>query len=465
MIEIFEAHKETSMRLRTGSIEERKAKLRKVLSWIYANRDEIAKAIKSDLGKSESEVELTELFPVTTEIKLALRNLHKWSRTKRVPTSIHFLGTKSYIKYEPKGTNLIIAPWNYPFNLTLSPLVSAIAAGNTAIIKPSERIEATTEILKRLTTEIFDKAEVTVVTGGVERTQELLKLPFDHIFFTGSPNVGKIVMTAAAKNLTSVTLELGGKSPAIVDDTANIKDAAKKLAWGKFTNCGQTCIAPDHILVHQSKLDELRDELVRNTAKLYDSSNEGFEESEDYPRIIDKRHVEHLEEVLKDAKLNGAVSELGGNHKADNHYFDPTILTSVGDDARLMNEEIFGPILPLFPYSKLDEAISRINAQPKPLALYLYTNSKTNQQRVIRETSSGGVNINDNLIQFANNNLPFGGVNNSGLGNSHGYHGFQAFSNEKAIMKQRVGFTIFQIFYPPFTGLKSKLIKFVVRYL
>lgn len=465
MIEIFEAHKETALRLKTGSIEERKVKLRKILRWIYANRDEIAEAIKSDLGKSKGEVELTELFPVTTEIKLALRNLHKWARTKRVPTSIHFLGTKSYIKYEPKGTNLIIAPWNYPFNLTLSPLVSAIAAGNTAIIKPSERIGATTEILKKLISDIFETSEVTVVKGGVAETQELLKLPFDHIFFTGSPQVGKIVMEAAAKNLTSVTLELGGKSPAIVDETANIKDAAKKLAWGKFTNCGQTCIAPDYILVHETKFDELRDELIRNTEKLYNSNEEGFEASEAYPGIIDKRHVEHLDQVLEDAKSRGAVSALGGDNNAEKNYFDPTILTNVSQQARLMKEEIFGPILPLLTYSNLDEAIELINNKPKPLALYLYTRSKSNRRRVIRRTSSGGVNINDNLIQFANNNIPFGGINNSGLGNSHGYHGFQAFSNEKPIMKQRVGFTIFQIFYPPFTGFKVKLIKLVVRYL
>lgn len=465
MNDIFAAHQERARQLRTSTIAERKAKLKKILSWIYANREALATAVNEDLGKNPSQVELTEIFPVTTEIKLALRNLHKWAKQKRVPTSIHFLGTKSYIKFEPKGTNLIIAPWNYPFNLTMSPLVSAIAAGNTAIIKPSERIGPTTVLLERMASELFDPSEVTVVKGGVSETQELLKLPFDHIFFTGSPGVGKIIMSAAAQNLTSVTLELGGKSPAIVDETANIKDAAKKLAWGKFTNCGQTCIAPDYILVHRSKYEEFKKILVSNTSRLYDNAGNGFQESTEYSRIIDEKHVDHLAMVYNDAKAKGGTTLIGGEHNSANNYFSPTILADVSQDAKVLNEEIFGPLLPLIPYNELDEAIAIINDKPKPLALYLFTQSKKNQQRVIQETSSGGVNINDNLIQFANNNLPFGGVNNSGLGKSHGYHGFQAFSNEKPIMKQRVGLTLSEIFHPPYSKFKRKLIKWVVSYL
>jgi aldehyde dehydrogenase (NAD+) len=465
MKEIFEAQKEKARQIKAGSLAERKEKLKRLLNWIYQNREAIAVAVKEDLGKSPSQVQLTELFPVTTEIKLALRNLHKWARDKRVPTSVHFLGTRSYIKYEPKGTNLIIAPWNYPFNLTMSPLVSAIAAGNTAIIKPSERIGATTEILKRLATELFDPSEVTVVQGGIAETQELLKLPFDHIFFTGSPRVGKIVMEAASKNLSAVTLELGGKSPAIVDETANIKDAARKLSWGKFTNCGQTCIAPDYILVHQSKYDELKSELVSFTSKLYDSASTGFQKSKEYSRIIDQKHVSHLAEVLNDAKEQGAQTIIGGEHDAEQTYFAPTILTNVREDAKMLTEEIFGPLLPLVPYNDMDEAIEMINNKPKPLALYLFTRSKANQRKVIRETSSGGVNINDNLIQFANNNIPFGGINNSGLGKSHGYHGFLAFSYEKPVMKQRTGITLSMILHPPYSGFMQKLIRWIVRYL
>ena len=465
MNDIFAAQRERALQLRTSSVAERKTKLKKILKWIYANRDALAIAVKEDLGKSSSQVELTEIFPVTTEIKLALRNLHKWAKQKRVPTSIHFLGTKSYIKFEPKGTNLIIAPWNYPFNLTMSPLVSAIAAGNTAIIKPSERIIATTALLKRMATELFDPSEVTVIEGGITETQALLELPFDHIFFTGSPGVGKIIMAAAAKNLTSVTLELGGKSPAIVDETANIQDAARKLAWGKFTNCGQTCIAPDYILVHQSKYEKFQKALVDNTSRLYDNAGSGFMKSAEYSRIIDEQHVEHLEGVFNDARAKGATTLIGGEHSSEESYFSPTIMTDVADDARMMKEEIFGPLLPLIPYTELDEAIELINNKPKPLALYLFTQSKKNQQRVIQETSSGGVNINDNLIQFANNNLPFGGINNSGLGKSHGYHGFQAFSNEKPIMLQRVGITLSEVFHPPYSNFKKKLIKWVVSYL
>jgi aldehyde dehydrogenase (NAD+) len=462
---IFEAQQEKSLQLRSSTIAERKEKLRKVLQWIYTNRDDIAAAVYADLGKDASQVELTEILPVTTEIKLALRNLHKWTRQKRVPTSIHFLGTKSYIKYEPKGTNLIIAPWNYPFNLTLSPLVSAIAAGNTAIIKPSERIRATTKILERLTSELFDLSEITVIKGGITETQELLKLPFDHIFFTGSPGVGKIIMQAAAKHLTSVTLELGGKSPAIIDETANIKDAAKKLSWGKFTNCGQTCIAPDYILVHQAKYNALQEALISSTHDLYNSTKKGFQDSAEYSRIIDEKHVSHLKEMLEEATTAGAKTIMGGENNIQDKFFSPTLLSDVPQGAKLLQEEIFGPLLPLIPYSTLDEAIDLINSKPKPLALYLFTQSARNQRKIIQRTSSGGVNINDNLIQFANNNLPFGGINNSGLGNSHGYHGFQAFSNEKAIMKQRVGFTTSGLFHPPYSGLKKKLIRWIVRYL
>ena len=464
MVEIFEAHQKTALKLRRSSVRERKERLKRLLGWIYRNRDEIAKAVNEDLGKPVVEAELSELLPVTTEIKLALRNLHKWARVKSVPLDLLNVGTRSYIKYEPKGTNLIIAPWNYPFNLTLSPLVSAIAAGNTAIIKPSERIVSTTQLLKRMVSELFDESEITVIDGGVEISQELLKQPFDHIFFTGSPRVGKIVMEAASRHLTSVTLELGGKTPVIVDETADIKDAAKKLAWGKFLNCGQTCIAPDYILVHESKYNELEEQLNIYTLKLYNSKNSGFDKSTDYSSIIDSSHVEHLEEVLNEARSGGANVILGGDKDSTNNFFSPTIISGMPASSRVMNEEIFGPILPLQKYSSLDEAISLINEKPKPLALYLFTRSARNQEKVIYETSSGGVNINDTLIQFANNNLPFGGINNSGLGNSHGYFGFKAFSNEKAILKQRVGITAASMFYPPYTPIIQKLVRFVVRY-
>ena len=464
MQEIFIAHKKTSQKLRLGTIRDRKEKLQRLLNWIYTNRDLITKAIYEDLGKPVVEVELTEILPVTTEIKMAINNLNSWARNKKVPTSLINLGTQSYIKYEPKGTNLIIAPWNYPFNLTLSPLLSAIAAGNTAIIKPSGRVEATADLLIKLTTDLFDQDEIKVVKGGIKETQELLKLPFDHIFFTGSPKVGKIVMEAASKNLTSVTLELGGKSPAIVDSTANIKDAARKLSWGKFTNCGQTCIAPDYILVHESKFEALKTEIIRSTNKLYDNEKKGIINSDDYSRIIDEHHIDHLDGLVDQATSNGAILAMGGESEREKNYYPPTMLSDVNFDAKLMQDEIFGPVLPIHQFSNLDEALDIINERPKPLALYLFTRSKKNQQRVINETSSGGVNINDNLIQFANNNLPFGGINNSGLGNSHGYHGFLAFSNEKAIMKQRVGRTLVSIFYPPYSKFLERIVKLVVRY-
>lgn len=458
---IFEAQKKKSLELRTGSLAERKRKLKLLLRWILTNRLEISTAIQKDLGKPEVEVELSEILPVTSEIRHALANLNRWARPKGVPTPMLMLGTRSKIHYEPKGVVLIIAPWNYPLNLTLSPLTSAIAAGNAAIIKPSERTPATSALVEKLIDELFDEDEVTVVQGGIPETQELLTLPFDHIFFTGSPTVGKIIMEAAAKNLTSVTLELGGKSPAIIDETANITDAARKLAWGKFTNCGQTCIAPDYILVHHTKYAEFKEKLISFTQKFYPLS-QGLESAMNYASIIDGKHLSQLREVLEDANEHGADMVLGGQENESTNFFAPTIIENVPLESKAMKEEIFGPILPLISYKNLDEAIAIINSKPKPLALYLYTRSKRNQARIINETSSGGVNVNDNLIQFSNLNIPFGGVNNSGIGKSHGYHGFLAFSNEKPVMKQRIGFTGLTIFYPPYTNLTRRLVKIVV---
>jgi aldehyde dehydrogenase (NAD+) len=459
---IFEAQKKKSLELRNGSLADRKRKLKLLLDWILAYRSEITTAVQKDLGKPEVEVELSEILPVTSEIRHALANLNRWARPKTVPTPLLMLGTRSKIHYEPKGVVLIIAPWNYPLNLTLSPLVSAIAAGNAAIIKPSERTPATSALLQKLIDEIFDQDEITVIQGAVPETQELLALPFDHIFFTGSPTVGKIIMAAAAKNLTSITLELGGKSPAIIDETANATDAAKKLVWGKFTNCGQTCIAPDYILVHQSKYTEVKEKLISFTQKFYPVS-QSLDSAMNYAGIIDKKHLTQLDGVLKDATEHGASLAMGGEVNEANNFMSPTILENVSLESNAMKEEIFGPILPLISYEHLDEAIEIINSKPKPLALYLYTNSKSNRRRIISETSSGGVNINDNLIQFSNLNIPFGGVNNSGIGKSHGYHGFMAFSNEKPVMKQRVGITGISVFYPPYTNWVRKLVRLVVN--
>jgi aldehyde dehydrogenase (NAD+) len=462
--EVFDLQRAKAKSLRTISIRHRKDNLKRMLRWIYDHRADILEALNGDMGKSAVEVDVSELQPVTTEIKLAIANIHKWSRRKRVAPTLLMLGTKASIQFEPKGTCLIIAPWNFPFNLTLAPLVSALAAGNTAIVKPSERTPQTTNLIQRMVDELFDPTEVVVVKGAVEETQALLKLPFDHIFFTGSPQVGKIVMSAAAQNLTSVTLELGGKSPAIVDETVNVKDAAKKLTWGKFLNCGQTCIAPDYILVQESKHLELIAALKERTDLYYNTDKNGIEQSNDYSRIVDAKHLQSLTVIMDDATDKGAKIEMGGEIDQDDNYFPPTILSAVSFDAKVMQDEIFGPILPIITYQRLEDAIDIINDKAKPLALYIFSTSRKNKEKIIRETSSGGLNINDNVIQFSHLNLPFGGVNNSGIGKSHGYHGFLAFSNEKPILEQRIGLTGISLFYPPYNKYVKKLTEFVVRF-
>ncbi len=460
---LFELQQQKSLTLRTAPLSTRKANLKKLLAWIYDHRPEIQEALYKDMRKPIVEVDVSELQPVTTEIKHALANLHRWARPRKITPTLLMLGTRASIQYEPKGTCLIIAPWNFPFNLTLAPLVSALAAGNTAILKPSERTPHTAELIKNLVADIFDPAEVAVVPGAVPETQALLKLPFDHIFFTGSPQVGKIVMAAAAQNLASVTLELGGKSPAIVDETADSKDAARKLTWGKFLNCGQTCIAPDYVLVHESKQQALLQALKEDAEAYYNEQQNGIARSADYSRIVDKRHLEGLQAVLNDAVDKGATIAMGGDIKAEDNYFAPTLLTGVRPDARVLQDEIFGPILPVVRYKDLDEAIAIINSKPKPLALYVFSKSKKNINKVMRATSSGGVNINDNVLQFSHLNLPFGGVNNSGIGKSHGYYGFLAFSNEKPVLQQRIGLTGISFFYPPYTKWVKKLVEFVVK--
>jgi len=462
---LFDEQKAYAIKLRSASVALRKVKLKKMLTWIYDHRTDIQDALYKDLKKPIVEVDIAEILPITGEIKHALQNLHRWTRKKKVAPSLLMLGTKASIKYEPKGTCLIISPWNFPFNLALAPLVSALAAGNSAILKPSERTPNTTALISVMVNELFDRHEVAVVEGAVEETQALLKLPFDHIFFTGSPQVGKIVMAAASNNLTSVTLELGGKSPAIVDETANIKDAAKKLTWGKFLNCGQTCIAPDYVLVHKSKFNELKTELIEHIASYYNSEETGIDQSGDYSSIVDARHISNLKEMLDDAISKGAKLEIGGQTNSDTHFFAPTILSEVTMDAKVLQDEIFGPILPIVIYSQLDETIDIINAKPKPLALYIFTASNKNKKRILLETTSGGVAINDNVIQFSHLNLPFGGVNNSGIGKSHGYHGFLAFSNEKSVLTQRVGLTGISFFYPPYNKWVKKLVEFVIRFL
>lgn len=455
--EVIESHQKTAKKLKLESVRLRKKRLTSIRKWIFTHRTAIQEALYKDLHKSAQESDLSEIYPVLTEIKHALKNLSSWSSPVHLEGGPVYMGTSAAIHYEPKGTCLIISPWNYPFNLAMGPVISAIAAGNTVVLKPSEFTPHTNGVVKKLFTDLFSEEMLKVEEGEAEVASQLLKLPFDHIFFTGSPAVGKIVMEAAAKNLSSVTLELGGKSPTIVDETAEIKDAATKIAWGKWLNAGQTCVAPDYLFAHQSIKEDLLDELKIQADLLYGKD-------ENYARIINETHFKRLNAAIKDALGNDGRLEFGGRIDEEALKIFPIAVSNLEMDTALMREEIFGPVLPVMVYDQLGEVIDFINTRPKPLALYYFTKSKTNQKRIINETSSGTVVINDAVLQFAHPNLPFGGINNSGIGKAHGKAGFIAFSNEKSVLRQRVGFTMAKTVYPPYSALKNKMIDLMLKY-
>ncbi|WP_298262527.1 aldehyde dehydrogenase family protein [uncultured Lutibacter sp.] len=462
LIKLFNNQQKNQFYVGNSTYKQRLKKLnalKKAIEKTY--RTKIQEALYADFKKPFTETDLTEIYPIISEIKHVKFHLKSWMNKQRVATPIALLGASSYVKYEPKGVCLIISPWNFPINLTFSPLISAIAAGNTVIIKPSELTPNTSHLMKEIVEELFDEQEIALIEGEIETSQELLKLPFNHIFFTGSPSVGKIVMKAAAKNLSSITLELGGKSPTIVDKTANIKTAAKKIIWGKFINNGQTCIAPDYILVHQTVKSELLKELKKQISNFY-SNNPAASSS--YCRIVNEKHFNRLKDHILKAKQSEASIELGGNFNKDENYIEPTIISNLPINSDLLQEEIFGPILPIISFQNLNEAINYINSKEKPLALYIYTKSNKTANFIIHNTRAGGTCINHNIIHYSNHNLPFGGSNNSGIGKSHGFYGFQEFSNKRAILKQHTKGSI-EFLFPPYSKLKQKLINFTIKWL
>lgn len=423
-------------------------------------RRQIHEALKIDLNKSITETDLTEIYPIISEIKHVKRHLWHWVKNEKVPTPLSLFGASSYIKYEPKGVCLIISPWNFPLNLTFGPLVSAIAAGNTVILKPSEMTPHTSALMKTIVQDLFDDRDVALVEGQVETAQQLLQLPFNHIFFTGSPTVGKIVMAAAAEHLSSVTLELGGKSPAIIDQSANLKTTARRLIWGKLVNCGQTCIAPDYVLIDKNSQDVFIDQCIKSI-EFYYSQNP--ETSNSYGRIVNGRHLMRLKRLIDDAINKGAKLVYGGKIIESENYVQPTIITNCNSEMLLLQEEIFGPILPIVNYETTEDVLLQVNTNHKPLALYLFSNMKSFVKTISNNTRAGTTVINNNLIQFNNHHLPFGGSNNSGIGKSHGYYGFKAFSNERSFMKQHFK-GISEYVTPPYNGLKEKIAALTVKW-
>ena len=441
---------------------QRIAKLQRLRDAITGREQQIRDALFKDFRKAPAEVDITEIVPVLMEIRETTKHLAAWMKPAKVSTPVTLVGTHSAVHYEPKGVVLIIGPWNYPFQLVLAPLIAAVAAGNCVIVKPSELTTHTSKLLVEVLGAVFPEDEVAVVEGDAVETQKLLALPFDHFFFTGSTRVGRIVAEAAAKHLASTTLELGGKSPAIVDDSADLELTAKRLAWGKFVNGGQTCIAPDYILVSEQRERALVDALRTAIANLYGKTAAERRASPDLCRIINARNFDRLKKLLDDTVAQGARVEAGGESDATDRYIAPTLLTGVSPDAPIMAEEIFGPILPILTYKSLGEVAPFINARDKPLALYVFGNELHRVDALIAETTAGGTCVNNTILHFANGNLPFGGVGASGMGNYHGFYGFKAFSHERAVLRQGRVDMLAQL-YPPYTAKVSRMLTWMRR--
>lgn len=436
---------------KTKNLKFRKQQLKLLSKNIKNHENELLDALYKDLGKSKVEAYATEIGMLLKSIKLMRKELKNWSKTKQTDTPLYLFPTKSYIKKEPYGTVLIIGPFNYPVQLVFEPLIGAIAAGNTAIVKPSELTPHVAIVIKDIIEDTFDEAYVSVVEGGIEETQTLLSLPFDYMFFTGSEKVGKIVYEAAARKLIPVTLELGGKSPVIVDDTANIKVASERISFGKFTNAGQTCVAPDYILVQRKVKNGLIKALKKTITEFY---GENIEKSPDFGRIVNQKHFNRLNDLIQIHKDNVVF---GGNSSKEDLYIEPTLLDNITNDNKIMKEEIFGPILPIITYDNFDEVLEIIQSKSKPLSLYLFSEDENMTHRVVEELSFGGGAINDTLMHLANPNLPFGGVGSSGIGQYHGKYSFDTFSHMKSYTFKSTRLES-SLFFPPYKG-KFKYIK------
>ncbi|MDU4324190.1 aldehyde dehydrogenase [uncultured Clostridium sp.] len=452
---VFNKQKEFFYLGKTNDINFRIDNLRKLKEVIKVNENKILEALNKDLGKSNFESYATEIGIVYDEINVHIKNIKKWARRERKKSSIIYYPSKSYVYKEPYGVTLIIGPFNYPFQLVIAPLIGAISAGNTAIIKPSENTKNISILLEEIINENFEEEYLKVVSPleGKEAVSYLLEFPFDYIFFTGSVRVGKIIMEKAAKNLTPITLELGGKSPCIVDSDAKLELAAKRIVWGKFLNAGQTCVAPDYLCVHKNIKEKLLKLIISEIHKQF---GEEIKTSPDYPRIVNNNSLTRLSNYIKDGEVyyGGSFDDLG-------LYMEPTILVNTDVNSAVMTEEIFGPILPVIEFDNIENIIDFINRREKPLALYYFSESKKNINYILRATTSGGVTINDTIIHVANGNLPFGGVGNSGIGNYHGKASFDTFTHKRSVMK-RGTFVEFNIRFAPYKE-KINILKKVMK--
>ncbi len=463
---LFQAQLQHQFVVARSTASERIGKLRRLHAALLRYQEDIRAALWADFHKGAFETDVSEIGVINSEIRHAIRHLRGWMRPKRVATPLTLFGSTSEVRYEPKGVCLILSPWNYPFNLTFAPLVSAIAAGNCVILKPSEFTPHSSAVMKKIVAELFSPEEVALVEGNAQVAEALTHLPFHHIFFTGSPAVGKRVMAAAAKNLTSVTLELGGKSPVIVDETADLDNAAAKIAWLKCMNAGQICIAPDYLLVQEKVHDVLVEKIKQHIEKYLGASPAARQATPDYCRIVNEGHFDRLKALLDEAVLQGGKVAQGGQSTRSDRFIDPTVLVEVPPGARIWEEEIFGPLLPVRAFKSLEEALRIINAKPKSLAMYVFSREKRNIEHLLAETRNGGVSVNDCGVHFFNAGLPFGGANNSGIGKCHGEYGFQEFSNARGVLHQTRFLPSSNFLLPPYgSKLQKHLVEAIKKWL
>lgn len=451
--EVMKNHRDYYNTFETRDVKFRIKMLKKLKRVILENESKISKALYDDLRKSEFEAYETEIGIVLEEIGIHIKNLKKWAKPVKVSTPLAHFPSKSYILPEPFGVVLVMAPWNYPFQLLMAPLVGAISAGNCVVLKPAPYSKNTSKVIAEIINDNFQEKYISVFQGGREVNQELLDEKYDYIFFTGGPVLGKIVMRSAAENLTPLTLELGGKSPCIVDKSSNLKIAAARIVWGKYLNSGQTCVAPDYMLVHSS----VKKELFENMKKMVDKYfGDDPQKSPDYPRIINQKQYERLVSLLEDGNI-----VYGGKHDDKERYISPSLLDNVDPQSSIMQDEIFGPIMPVVEWTDEDEMISFINNRPKPLAFYLFTSDMKFRDRVFSKVSFGGGCVNDTIVHLANPELPFGGVGFSGMGKYHAKESFNLFSNMRSVLQKSTLLDI-PIRYAPYNG-KMKYLKMFLR--
>jgi aldehyde dehydrogenase (NAD+) len=461
---IFEVQKQNRWLVANSGAQERILRLKKLRTGIIEHEAELYLAFARDFGKPATEAEITEVYPVLEEIKFTIKRLKNWMKPKRVPTPLPLIGCRSQIRYEAKGQVLIMGPWNYPFNLVMTPLVSAVAAGNVVVLRPSNKTQNVASVIKAIIQDVFPSNEVAVVGGDTSIADLLLEMPFDHIFFTGSPRIGRKIMASAANNLSSVTLELGGKSPAIVHKDADLDVIVDRLVWASFLNAGQTCVAPDYVFVHKDIELEFQNKIKARIEKVFGNNYSARQQSMDMARVIDPMNLNRLQNLISSSMAAGAKLLCGGNVNAETRFLEPTVLTGVQPEHAIMSEEIFGPIMPVLSYEDIDHVIQYIRSKDKPLALYLFSQSEKIHEKFLSGTTSGGAVINHAIIHLANPYLPFGGAGTSGLGNYHGFYGFKTFSHEKAVIKQgRLGLS--SGLFPPYSRWQTRATLFLLRWL